>query len=109
MKNSLTLAVALLLTAVAPAWAADVKENWEKNCTKCHGADGKGDTKMGKKAGVKDYTDPKVQAELKTDQAFKRLKDGLKEGDKTKMKPYAGVLTDEEIKALIDYMRTFKK
>jgi cytochrome c553 len=24
--------------------AADVKENWEKHCLKCHGADGKGET-----------------------------------------------------------------
>ena len=44
--------------------AADVKTNWEKHCLKCHGADGKGNTKMGKQSGVKDYTDPKIQAEM---------------------------------------------
>ena len=86
----------------------DAKAIYEQQCAKCHGADGKGDTKMGKKAGAKDYTDPKIQAEMKDDKAFKSIKEGLKDGDKILMKP-AEKVTDEEIKALIAYMRTFKK
>ncbi|MBI4659833.1 MAG: cytochrome c [Verrucomicrobia bacterium] len=109
MKTSMIIAVACWLTAAASAQAADVKENWDKQCAKCHGPDGKGDTKMGKKAGVKDYTDAKVQAEMKDDLMFKRVKEGLKEGDKTKMKPYSDVLSDDEIKALIAYVRTLGK
>jgi len=94
--------------AVGTASAADVKDNYEKHCVKCHGADGKGDTKMGKKSGAKDYSDPKVQAELKDDKAFKSVKEGMKDGDKTLMKPAEG-LSDEEIKALVGHMKTFKK
>lgn len=109
MKKSLMLAAALLLSMAASAWAADVKENYEKHCAKCHGADGKGDTRMGKKAGVKDYTDAKVLAEMKDDKAFASLKQGMKEGDKTRMKPFGDVLNDDEIKALIAHMRAFKK
>ena len=109
MKKSLVVTVALLLLGGASALAADVKENWEKHCVKCHGADGKGDTKMGKKAGVKDYTDAKVQADLKAEHAFKSLKEGVKEGEKTKMKAYADVLSDDEIKALVAHVRAFKK
>jgi len=45
----------------------------------CHGSDGKGETKMGKKYGAKDYTDPKVQEALKDDAAFKATKEGLKD------------------------------
>ena len=59
------------------AKAADGKATYEKDCTKCHGADGKGDTKMGKKYGAKDYTDAKVQDELKDEAAFKAIKEGL--------------------------------
>lgn len=88
---------------------AKIKALYDKECAKCHGADGKGDTKMGKKLGAKDYTDPKVQAELKDDAAFKAIKEGLKDKDgKTLMKPLEGV-SDEDIKALVAYMRTFKK
>jgi len=89
--------------------AADAKENWDKQCKSCHGADGKGQTTMGKKVGAKDYTDPKVQEAMKDDKAFKSIKEGMKEGDKEMMKPFAGKLTDDEIKALISHMRTFKK
>jgi len=60
-----------------------------------------------KKAGVKDYTDAKVQAEIKDDAAFKAIKEGIQDGDKIKMKPAEG-LSDSEIKALIAYMRAFK-
>jgi len=105
-----TLLVAGLLTAFAGAsWAAEVKENWEKHCQKCHGADGKGQTKMGRQSGVKDYTDPKVQAKLKDENAIKIIKEGIVEKDKKKMDPYKDKLTDEEIKALIAYIRGFKK
>jgi cytochrome c553 len=89
--------------------AADAKELWTKNCKSCHGEDGKGQTTMGKKAGCKDYTDPKVQEAMKDDKAFKSTKEGMKEGDKELMKPFAGKLTDDEIKVLIAHMRTFKK
>ena len=58
------------------ARAADAKANYEKDCAKCHGADGKGETKMGKKMGAKDYTDAKVQDELKDEAAIKAIKEG---------------------------------
>ena len=89
--------------------AEDAKAIYDKDCAKCHGADGKGDTKMGKKLGAKDYTDPKVQEEMKDDAAFKAIKEGLKDkDDKTLMKPSEG-LSDADIKGLVAYMRTFKK
>ena len=109
MKNTILLAVALSIAAMTSMRAADVKENWEKHCQKCHGADGKGQTKMGRQSGVKDYTDPKVQAELKDENAIKIIKEGIVEKDKKKMDPYKDKLTDEEIKALIAYIRAFKK
>ena len=76
MKRTLLIAVALLATGVVVR-AADAKENWTKNCAKCHGEDGKGQTRMGKQAGAKDYTDAKVQEGLKEDAAFKVIKEGL--------------------------------
>jgi cytochrome c553 len=109
MKRIITLTIALLAGMALSASAADAKAAYEKDCAKCHGADGKGDTKMGKKMGAKDYTDAKVQEEMKDDAAFKAIKDGLKDKDgKVVMKPAEG-LSDDEIKGLVTYMRKFKK
>ena len=108
MKKLLTLSAALLVVAAVPALAGDAKSAYEEQCAKCHGTDGKGDTKMGKKYGAKDYTDAKVQAELKDDAAFKAIKEGVKDGEKVVMRPTEGV-SDADAKALVAYMRTFKK
>lgn len=108
MKRLLTVTIVVSALALMPVRAEDAKAIYEKECTKCHGADGKGDTKMGKKLGVKNYTDAKVQAELKPDQAYKAIKEGLKEGDKTLMKPF-DTLADQDIKALVKFMQDFKK
>jgi mono/diheme cytochrome c family protein len=109
MKKLLTLSIAIIAVSALSASAADAKASYESNCAKCHGADGKGQTKMGQKLGVKDYTDAKVQAELKDDAAIKAIKEGLKDKDgKTLMKPAEG-MSDDDIKALVTYMRTFKK
>ena len=109
MKKTVSLIVALLAIPTLCVCAADAKATYEKDCAKCHGADGKGETKMGKKLGAKDYTDAKVQAELKDDAAFKAIKEGLKDKDGKKLMSPAEGLSDDEIKGLVAYMRTFKK
>ena len=109
MKKLIVIGVALLIAGAVSVRAADAEENWDKNCTKCHGADGKGKTKMGEKVGVKDYTDAKVQADLKDEAMTKAIKDGVKDGEKTKMKGFGDVLSDDEIKALVKFVRDFKK
>ena len=103
------VSLALLVASVVSVRAADVKENWDKHCAKCHGSDGKGKTKMGEKLAVKDYTDAKVQDSMKDDAMIKAIKDGVKDGEKTKMKGFGDVLSDDEIKALIKQIRDFKK
>jgi cytochrome c553 len=109
MKKLIVIGLAACLVPVLAARAADAKETYEKSCAKCHGKDGNGqNTMMGKKNGAKDYTDPKVQEALKDEAGIKAIKEGLKEGDKTLMKPTEGI-SDADAKALVDYMRTFKK
>lgn len=109
MKKIILIAAALGLAAALSAKAADAKENWDTLCAKCHGAEGKGDTKMGQKLGCKDLTDAKVQADLKDDAATKAIKAGLKAEDgKTLMKAF-DQLSDDEVKALVAYVRGLKK
>ena len=105
---SISLIAASLLFATGTASASDGKTLFDTNCAKCHGADGKGTTKMGIKAGAKDLTDAKLQTELTDDKIAATIKDGVKEGDKTKMKGFPDLSADD-IKALVTYVRSFKK
>jgi mono/diheme cytochrome c family protein len=108
MKKTLMLAAMFGFAVVLNASAADAKANWDSLCAKCHGEDGKGQTKMGQKLGVKDLTDAKVQAEIKDDAAFKTIKEGKKDADgKTLMKAF-DTLSDEEIKGLVTFVRGLK-
>ncbi|MDX2109734.1 MAG: cytochrome c [Verrucomicrobiota bacterium] len=89
--------------------APDAAELWKKNCQKCHAPDGSGKTTMGEKLKLKDYTDPKFHAEFTDEALAKATKDGVKEGDKVKMKAYGDVLSADDINALVAYIRAFKK
>jgi cytochrome c551/c552 len=109
MKKLLILTIAMAGLVALSARAADGKALYEEKCAKCHGADGKGDTKMGKKLGAKDYSDAKVQAELTDDAAIKAIKEGAKDKEgKVVMKPTEGV-SDDEAKAIVAHLRTLKK
>ena len=109
MKNTTKIiAISLAFAGAATlSHAAPASENWENLCAKCHGADGKGQTKVGKKLGIKDYTDAKVQAELKDEDMAKAITDGVKENGKEKMKPFKD-LTPAEVTDLVGYVRKLK-
>lgn len=111
MKISHTLATASLvcLLGTSIAQAAPAAENWENHCAKCHGADGKGQTKVGKKLKLQDYTDAKFQATVKDEEMIKIINEGVKDdAGKEKMKSYQAELSADEIKDLVAYIRKFK-
>lgn len=103
-KTASLLIIASLVGGASLATAADAAENWSKLCASCHAKDGSGSTVMGKKNGVEDYRDPKVQAKFTDAQAIQIITDG-----KEKMKPFKDKLTPDEIKALVAYIRGMKK
>ncbi len=109
MKTTTRLALAGIALALATAaQAATPAENWENLCASCHGADGKAQTKMGKKLKIRDYTDAKVQAELKDEAMIKATADGVTVDGKEKMKGYKAELSADEIKDLVAHIRKFK-
>lgn len=87
----------------------NVVELWAKNCKKCHGADGKGQTRAGQKLKVVDYTDPAVQATFTDEEAIQITADGAvnEETGEEIMKPMKDKLSHEEIVALVAYVRAF--
>ena len=113
MKKIAMLVAVLGFAAALSASAATAKENWDTICAKCHGANGKGDTKIGQMLKIKDFTDAKVQTDMKDEAMTKAIKDGIKDADgKTKMKAYVtgadAPLSDDEVKALVAYVRGLK-
>ena len=97
------LAAALLSAfAVVPAFA-DGAATFKAKCAMCHGADGAGQTTMGKNLGLKDLGSADVQ-KLSDAELTKITSDG-----KGKMPAYKGKLTPEEIKAVVAHIRSLKK
>ena len=103
------LALAVLGGAVAALVAADAGANWAEHCAKCHGENGKGETKMGRKLGISDLTDAAVQAKFTDEQALKAMKEGVKDKDgKVSMKPVEN-LAEADMKALVGHVRSLRK
>lgn len=103
------LTVSLILLG-GVARSANIPENWTKNCASCHGPDGVGHTKAGRMAQVKDMTKPEYQKTFTDEQATKQIKEGLKSSDgKEKMRAFADKLSDDDVKALVAYVRSLSK
>jgi cytochrome c6 len=109
MKAIVLIVVTLLVATSVSLRAADAKALWDANCAQCHGKSGNADTKMGKTLNAKDLTDPKVQAAFTDAKATQSIKEGVKENGKTTMKAFGGKLSDDDVKALVAYVRTLKK
>jgi cytochrome c553 len=109
MTRKIFVLAAMLVASAAVGVAADANAMWAQNCASCHGKDGSGTTMMGKKLGVKDYHDAKVQAAFSDAEAERAIKEGVKTNGKETMKPFGSKLSEADIKALVAHIRSFKK
>lgn len=85
--------------------AADGQELWTKNCKKCHGPDGKAQTKMGAKHKIPDLTDATWQGKHSKEKVTKVIAEGVAD---TKMKAYKDKLSAAEIDALATFVKALK-
>jgi cytochrome c6 len=97
----LALLGALAAISVLPSSAQDASALFKSKCAGCHGADGTGSA-MGKKMGAHDFTSSDVQK-----MSDAELSDIITNG-KNKMPKYSS-LKPEDVKGLVDYIRTLKK
>lgn len=83
---------------------------WKRECSSCHGKNGAGKTKAGRRAKVKNFTDPEYQNTWTDEEAVKVISTATKNGEELKnKKPYADKLTEEEIKLMVAFVREFAK
>ena len=75
---------------------------YKANCQSCHGSAGVPNPGIAKAMGVKPANDPDYK-KLTPDEEFASVKNG-----KGKMKPFAGKLTDDQIKDAVSWFRSFK-
>lgn len=103
IKSSLLiLAVALALPVLSRA-ADTGPDLFKAKCAACHGADGSGNTAMGKNLKLKALGSADVQKASDKD-----LTDTITKGKPPKMPAYSGKLTDDQIKSLVKFIRSLK-
>jgi mono/diheme cytochrome c family protein len=102
--------VLVLLACVAcqnPAHKSrDGKVIFEYSCAPCHGFDGRAVATWKVRLGVPDLADPVVQGRLTDEQMAAAITNGSKNGN---MPPWGKVLDQEQIAALVVYVRTLKQ
>jgi mono/diheme cytochrome c family protein len=95
-----------------PAFAEENGERlFKAKCAPCHGPDGQGKTKQGEKMKMESLTTPAKKKELNDDKIKTAILEGIsreKDGIKQEMKPLKGKITDEQVAAVIAYLKTLK-
>jgi mono/diheme cytochrome c family protein len=98
MISALTLVLSSAYTLASPG-----ADTFKARCAPCHGATGKGDTKMGQHLKLRDLGSADVQK--KTEDELEAIIDK----GKGKMPAYGGKLTKEQIEDLVKFIRSLKK
>ena len=88
-----------LLCSACVAQSAGAGDIYKAKCQMCHSADGSGSTPAGKKLGAKDLKSPDVQKHTDAE-LFTIIAKG-----QNKMPAFTGKLTDQQMLALVAYIR----
>ncbi len=96
----------VVLPAPEPVPSIDAQALWKKTCAKCHGLDGKAETKFAKKLLEQGHKIPNLTtSDDSVEEFIKAIADGVPD---TKMKPYGKRLKGPQIKALAEFARAFR-
>ncbi len=113
MNFRLPLLLLASLLTVAPSLAVaapTAAQNYEKHCAGCHGTDGKGQTRLGRKSGAKNLTDKAGAGKLTDAELFRTIQAGRRDDQgRERMEGFGNDLSAAEITDLVAYVRRFTK
>jgi mono/diheme cytochrome c family protein len=84
--------------------ATNAAQLYAKQCASCHGKDGRARTIKGKFKHARNLTDAEWQEKVSDERIFNSINNG-----KEKMPAFGKKLSQEQIEALVTYVRAFKK
>jgi cytochrome c6 len=103
LRKVITISLVALFALISTtAFASDGAALYKAKCVSCHGADGSGNTPVGKNMKVRDLRSDGVQKQ--TDIELTKVISG----GKGKMPPYGKQLSNTDIAAIIAHIRTLK-
>ncbi len=102
--SALLLASALGLWLSAPLRAEDGAATFKAKCAACHGADGSGNTTVGKSMKIRDLSSPDVQKQ--TDEQLTGI---ITNGKAPAMPAFKDKITADQIKQLLAFIRQLAK
>ena len=82
----------------------DAKATFDAQCAKCHGKDGRAKSLHGKHVHARDMTNASWQNEVSDERLFNSINKG-----KGKMPAYGKKLSEDQIDALVRYVRQLKR
>ncbi|MEY2411811.1 MAG: cytochrome c6 [Acidobacteriaceae bacterium] len=98
------IAFSILSLPLAAHAADDAATLFKAKCSLCHGADGSGNTSVGKKMSAPDLRTADVQK-----QSDKQLAEYIANGKGKKMPPFKNSLKEDQIEQLVAYIRELGK
>lgn len=105
VRAAIAVAILIFIGQLANSvWAQDSGPAlFKAKCAACHGADGKGETTMGKMNKLRDLGSPDVQKQSDEDLS------GIIANGKNKMPAYGKSLKPEQVKDLVVFIRSLAK
>ena len=107
MKSIFSVLVLSLLSS--SVYAETPMRNFRTKCASCHGVDGKGNTAMGKKLGVSDFTNKEWSRKTSLDAIIDRINDGFVKDGRQVMPGFRDKLGQDEIGELALYVAGLAK
>jgi mono/diheme cytochrome c family protein len=83
----------------------DAKATFDAQCAKCHGRDGRAHTTRGRLSHARDMTNAAWQNEVSDERLFNSINKGKGKG----MPAYGKKLSEDQIDALVRYVRQLKR